>query len=76
MNVDWKKTKEKGFKIYHMNNHTEGNTFRWLWVFGTQRFFQSEIWSFKPSRVSSRLIAHYIKLGYNSKYLNWKSVKN
>jgi len=76
MNVDWKKTKEKGFRVFHMNNHTEGFGFRWYWIFGTQRFFQSEIWSFKPSRVSSRLINHYIKQNYSSKYLDWKSIKN
>lgn len=70
--IDWKKTKEKGFKVYHMNAHTEGYKFRWLWLFGSQRFFYSELWTFKPSRISSRLIKHYISNGYDQKYLQWK----
>jgi len=76
LHVDWKKTKEKGYRIYHMNNHTEGCAFKWYWIGRTARFFQSDIWSFKPSRVSSRLISHYIKQKYSSKYLDWKSIKN
>lgn len=70
--VDWKKTKEKGFRVYHLNNHTEGFKFRWLWVVGTQRFHFSDIWSFKPSRVSSRFIKHYIDNNYSDKYQEWK----
>lgn len=72
LNVDWKRTKERGFKIYHMNNHTEGFDFRWLWVRRSPRFVESSVWNFKPSRVSSRLINHYIKQGYQNKYQEWK----
>lgn len=72
LNINWKKTKEKGFRVYHLNAHTEGFDFRWYWVTGTPRFFQSGIWSFKPSRVSSRLINHYITQGYKNKYQEWK----
>lgn len=72
LNVDWKKTNEKGYRVFHLNSHTEGYDFRWLWVYGTSRLYQAEIWSFKPSRVSSRLINHYISQGYKDKYLEWK----
>lgn len=71
--VDWKKTKEKGFRVFHLNNHTEGYKFRWYWVVNTPRFFQSDIWTFKPSRASSRLIKHYIDNDYSDKYQEWKN---
>lgn len=70
--VDWKKTREAGKKIYHMNFSTEGFKFRWLWDASTARFPKADVWSFKPSRISSRLINHYIKQGYQDKYLEWK----
>ena len=70
--VDWKKTREAGKRIYHMNYSTEGFKFRWLWDMTKARFAKCDVWSFKPSRISSRLINHYIKQGYQDKYLEWK----
>lgn len=70
--VDWKKTKQMGKKIYHMNFDTGGYKFRWLWVQSSARFYFSSVWNCKPSRVSSRLITHYLKQKYDSKYLEWK----
>lgn len=70
--VNWKKTMELGKKIYHMNFNTEGFKFRWLWSIGSCRFYKHDIWSFKPSRVSSRLIKHYLDNNYQHKYLKWK----
>ena len=70
--VDWKRTREVGKKIYHMNFSTEGFKFRWYWDNRQARFAKAEIWSFKPSRVSSRLIKHYIEQDYQHKYLQWK----
>lgn len=64
--VDWKKTKEKGKIIYNFNFHTEGYYYGWKWFKPTVRFRMSDFWYFKPSRSSSRLIAHYIKT--DSKY--------
>lgn len=71
--VDWKKTREAGKKIYHMNFSTDGYKFRWYWKHGSARFQKADIWSFKPSRVSSRLIKHYVSLKYDDKYLQWKN---
>ena len=73
--VDWKKTKEKGKIIYNFNYHTEGYFFGWLWFKTTARFKNSDLWFFKPSRVTSRLIAHYIKVDekYQYMYNQWKN---
>lgn len=71
--TDWKKTKEYGKRIYHMNYHTDGYKFKWKWFTNSGRFWSSALWNFKPSRVSSRLLNHYLTLpDYQDKYLTWK----
>lgn len=67
--IDWKKTKESGKIIYHLNRHTEGYRFRVKWFIDSARFRWSEIWTFRPSRDSSRLLNHYIKKDPNVQYL-------
>jgi len=71
--VDWKKSKEKGKKIYILNYHTEGYFFGWRWFKRTARLKFTDLWWFKPSRVTSRLLAHYIKTDnkYQFKYCEW-----
>jgi hypothetical protein len=59
--VDWQKTKEKGKIIYNFNYHTEGYFFGWHWFKATARFKHSNLWYFKPCRVTSRLLSHYLK---------------
>jgi nucleoid DNA-binding protein len=72
--VDWKKTKEKGKIIYNFNYHTEGYFFGWIWFKSTARFKHSDLWYFKPTRVTSRLLAHYIQTNdkYQHIYHTWK----
>ena len=72
--VDWKKTKEKGKIIYNFNYHTEGYFFGWMWFKETARFQQTDLWYFKPTRVTSRLLAHYINTDqkYQHLYREWK----
>jgi hypothetical protein len=71
--VDWKKTKEYGKRIFHMNYHTDGYKFRWIWFTNSGRFWCSQLWNFKPSRVTSRLLNHYVNLpDYKEYYLSWK----
>lgn len=76
--VDWKKTKLHGKKIYHLNRHTEGYKFRVKWFMTTARFRWSEVWTFKPCRMTSRLINHYILQdpANQHKYKEWELVKN
>jgi nucleoid DNA-binding protein len=74
LHVDWKKTKEKGKIIYNFNYHTEGYFFGWIWFKETARFKHSDLWYFKPTRVTSRLLAHYIQTNdkYQHIYRTWK----
>jgi hypothetical protein len=72
--IDWKKTKEKGKVIYNFNYHTEGYFFGWMWFKSTARFKNSDLWYFKPSRLTSRLLSHYLKTNdkYQHLYIEWK----
>ena len=71
--VDWKKTKEKGKIMYNFNYHTEGFYFGWLWFKSSVIFKHSDLWYFKPTRVTSRLLAHYIHSDpkYMRMYVEW-----
>lgn len=60
LGIDWKKTNELGEKIYHLNAHTDGYRYRWLWV-PDGRVYQIQIWTFSPSRHFSRTLAKYLK---------------
>lgn len=73
--IDWQKTKKAGKKIYHFNSHTDGFSFKWKWFTRTARFKDHDLWVFKPSRISSRLLKHYISQDYASKYNEWHSIK-
>lgn len=72
--IDWKRSKEKGKKIYIMNFHSEGYSFSWMWFKDSARLQMTNMWYFKPSRVTSRLLAHYIKTDnkYQHLYKIWK----
>jgi|TARA_R110000772_G_scaffold254954_1_gene370986 hypothetical protein len=71
--IDWKKTREKGKHIYNFNYHTEGYFFGWMWFRDTARFRHSTCWFFKPSRVTSRLLSHYVTTDkkYQHIYNEW-----
>ena len=72
--IDWQKTKEKGKVIYNFNYHTEGFFFGWMWFKGSTRLKNVDLWYFKPSRTTSRLLSHYIKTDekYQHLYREWK----
>jgi hypothetical protein len=71
--VDWPKTREKGKIIYNFNHHTEGYFFGWIWFRRTSRIKDAEFWFFKPTRVTSRMLAHYLKTNdkYQHLYQSW-----
>ena len=73
LSVDWKKTKEKGKKIYNFNYDTDGYRFRWLWIKRNAMFRNKDFWYFKPSRTTSRLLTHYLRVdnSYQHKYSEW-----
>lgn len=72
--IDWQKTKEKARVIYNFNYHTEGYFFGWMWFKETARFKNLELWYFKTSRTTSRLLSHYLKINndYQHLYKEWK----
>ena len=72
--IDWQKTKQKGKVIYNFNYHTEGYFFGWMWFKSSARFKNSDLWYFKPSRLTSRLLSHYLKTNdkYQHLYREWK----
>ena len=72
--VDWKRSKEKGKIIYNFNYHTEGFFFGWMWFKESARLRNINLWYFKPSRTTSRLLSHYIKTDekYQHLYREWK----
>ena len=72
--IDWQKTREKGKRIYNFNYHTEGFFFGWMCFKQSARLKNSDLWYFKASRVTSRLLSHYIKTDdkYQHMYNEWK----
>jgi len=72
--IDWKKTREAGKRVYHMNTHTDGYKFRWIWFGRQARFVNSDVWNFKPARVISRLLPVYLRRtdkNYKDIYVEW-----
>ena len=73
--INWKKSKERGKRIYEMNYHTEGYRFSWMWINKKKSLiFMSGLWKFKAHRKSSRILASCLKSGegYHDKYCEWK----
>lgn len=72
--IDWKKTHEKGKIIYNFNHHTEGYFFGWIWFKNEARFKFSQLWRFKPSRTTSRMLGYYLNSNKENqhKYRHWK----
>jgi nucleoid DNA-binding protein len=72
--IDWQKTKEKGKVIYNFNHDTEGFFFGWHWFKKSARFKHTDLWYFKPSRATSRLLGHYIRIDkkYQHLYREWE----
>jgi nucleoid DNA-binding protein len=71
--VDWQRSKEKGKRIYNFNYHTEGYFFGWTWFKESTRLKNINLWYFKPSRTTSRLLSHYLKTNdkYQHIYKEW-----
>ena len=72
--VDWQRSKVKGKRIYNFNYHTEGYFFGWMWIKESARIKNVDLWYFKPSRTTSRLLSHYIQTDnkYQNIYMQWK----
>ena len=71
--IDWKKTREKGKRIYNFNYHSEGWFFGWVWFRMSAMFKLHDLWYFVPSRTTSRLLSHYVTTNdqYQQLYREW-----
>lgn len=67
LSVDWQETKKQGKYVYHLNQHTEGYKFYWMWNYWKARLKFSFIWKFEMCRTNSRLLKTYLKKP-NAKY--------
>lgn len=69
LSVDWKKTKELGKRVYHLNFHTEGYSFYWKCFKESATFRFSYLWYFKSGRDSARSITKKIKENPDTQHL-------
>lgn len=76
--IDWKKTKEKGKIIYNFNHHTEGYFFGWMWFKEFSRLKYTDLFYFKPSRLTSRKLSEFLNTDnkYQHIYKEWNIKKH
>jgi hypothetical protein len=74
--IDWTKTHQLGKRVYLLNTHSDGYRCRWFWFKRDSNIGSPEIWMFRPSRTTSRMMARYLNdedgLHYLDKYQNWE----
>lgn len=73
LSIDWKKSKEEGKRIYHMNYHSDGFSFHWAWFPKESHIKFPEIWSFRAYRKYSRMIPQFLRKPNNSFIDIWKT---
>ena len=61
MKPDWKKSKELGTKVYHMNEHTNYFNFRFHWKKKNAQFINKTMYSFTAARKNKRQLAAILK---------------
>ncbi len=68
--IDWKKSKELGKRVYHLNQHTDGYTFKWFWLKSDAKFKFKDLWSFKAVRKNTRSVNKKIRVD-DVEYKEW-----
>tara|TARA_Y100001973_G_C5176974_1_gene322536 strand:- start:743 stop:1213 length:471 start_codon:yes stop_codon:yes gene_type:complete len=61
MKINWKATKESGFRVYHMNDHRDNYRYRWYWKKKNVIVQNKTLYSFIPSRANKRELAKLLK---------------
>jgi len=67
LSINWVETKKAGKYIYHLNSHTDGYKYYWMWNWWKTRIKFAFMWKFEMARINGRLLKTYLKLP-NSKY--------
>lgn len=63
--INWKLTKELGKKVYHLNEHTNGYRFGWMWdKTGVLKY--KYFWKFRPTRKNTRALAKVLNNEYRT----------
>lgn len=57
LKIDWKKTKEIGKRIYHLNDHTNNYRYKWYWTKTRAIVKNKSYYSFIPTRANKRTLA-------------------
>lgn len=61
MRPDWKKSKELGKTVYHLNDHTDGFRYRWAWNKSNVVTVGKKLYCFYPTRTNKRTLASLLK---------------
>ena len=59
--VDWALTKKYNKKIYHLNMHTDGYYYKWMWHKRDACFINKSVYSFIAPRKAKRKMAGLLK---------------
>jgi len=61
MRPNWKKSKELGKRVYHVNDHTDGYRYRWAWNKSNVVTVGKKLYCFYPTRTNKRTLASLLK---------------
>ena len=57
LKVDWKRTKEEGKRVFHLNDHTDNYRYKWYWRKSKVIVKNKSAYSFTPTRKNARELA-------------------
>lgn len=61
LSIDFKQSNELGYKVYHLNDHSDGYKYRLFWHKETSKNFKVYKYSLSLVRAAKRELAHIIK---------------
>ena len=61
LKIDWKRTKELGKTVYHLNEHTDYHRYKWHWIKKKMRIPNKTPYSFIACRTNKRAISKLLK---------------
>lgn len=61
LSIDWKRTKEEGKYIYHLNSNTDGYKYYFQWLFASSRIKYNVVWKLEMARIHSRKLVSFLK---------------